>query len=154
MPRGGNPLMKNPCPECEQIKRHAPNCGRKRKSSPRGVSSEKFVTYVTEKIKELPDGAFAAVLRACLNESVERRERIEREAAERLRELDEVMPKSPPSVVQPIQAVRGDIKPTPMGQQCTAICPEATAIKCTQPMGHEGQHYNHTHKRSWQRKIA
>ncbi len=150
------------CPECHNRGRHKMDCSHKRRSSPRsslsGTRADVFLERLREKIKEAPDGVLAACLRVCMEEADARRQRIEDEARERIRMLDEVLPKqktvvvgSPPPTVQ---AIRGDVHPAPSNMQCPAVHPENMDIKCTQPKMHEGQHYNHQHKKSWQRRAV
>ncbi len=151
------------CPECGNRGRHKATCSRKRKNSPRGslagTRAEVFLDRFKEKIKEAADGVLAACIRACMEEAEARRGRIEEEARERLRALDEVLPRpARPQAASPAPAglPTHEAPPVPAHLQCGKQSPDDSKTYCTQPRNHDGLCRNAQTKKTWQgtRRIA
>jgi hypothetical protein len=151
------PKVMPQCPECGNKGRHKITCSRKRKSSLRGGMAGTFLERFREKIKSAPDGVLAACIHTCMEEADARRTRIEDEARERIRMLDEILPvpKRPMAASSaPAGLPTHEVPPVPGHLQCGNQCPEDSKVFCTQQRTHEGMHRNYVHKKVWQRKVA
>ncbi len=176
--------LRDPCPVCKGEKRHKrlPNgdiCPHKRRSTPRGPKEppEARIIRLRNEISMLPDGDFAAIARAIAKDAADRAKkireeaeaeakRVKAEAAERLKALaaltgdvdedepeeDEETPAPAPAAPAPKSAT--PFRGAPPGKICGALYPDNPLIKCRQPEGHEGQHHNADHHKSWPRRMV